>query len=124
LASFPDPQAAAPEESLRISAAFRQSAGVGHSASLERGIRLSVGRLRRHGSGPFPGVLPVPASLVKSGSPVLKNPLNYNRAVGLTYDEFRYAFANAVSEDEAKEPTTRTPCQALASRSSGQAPPT
>ena len=46
---------------------------------------------------------PCRPSLVKSGSPVLKNPLNHNRAVGLTYDEFRYAFANAVSEDEAKE---------------------
>jgi pimeloyl-ACP methyl ester carboxylesterase len=34
---------------------------------------------------------------------VLKNPANYNRAVPLTYDQFRYAFANAVSEDEPKE---------------------
>jgi non-heme chloroperoxidase len=28
---------------------------------------------------------------------------NYHRAVPLTYEQFRYAFANAVSEDEAKE---------------------
>jgi pimeloyl-ACP methyl ester carboxylesterase len=34
---------------------------------------------------------------------VLGNPANRNRAVPLTYDQFRYAFANAVSEDEAKE---------------------
>ncbi len=40
---------------------------------------------------------------MKSGSPVLRNPGNRNRAVPLTFDQFRYAFANAVSEDEAKE---------------------
>jgi pimeloyl-ACP methyl ester carboxylesterase len=34
---------------------------------------------------------------------VLGNPANRNRAVPLTYEQFRYAFANAVSEDEAKE---------------------
>jgi non-heme chloroperoxidase len=38
-----------------------------------------------------------------SGFPVLGNPANRNRAVPLTYDQFRYAFANAVSEDEAKQ---------------------
>ena len=52
---------------------------------------------------PFRGVLPLPVSELRAGEPVLKNPANYNRAVPLTYDEFRYAFANAVSEDEAKE---------------------
>src|SRR5205807_7714393 len=34
---------------------------------------------------------------------VLGNPANRNRAVPLTYEQFRFAFANAVSEDEAKE---------------------
>jgi non-heme chloroperoxidase len=52
---------------------------------------------------PFRGVLPLPISSLRSGAPVLKNPANYHRAVPLTYEEFRYAFANAVSEDEAKE---------------------
>ena len=52
---------------------------------------------------PFRGVLPLPISALKSGSPVLGNPANRNRAVPLTYDQFRYAFANAVTEDEAKE---------------------
>jgi non-heme chloroperoxidase len=52
---------------------------------------------------PFRGVLPLPISALKSASPVLGNPANRNRAVPLTYDQFRYAFANAVSEDEAKE---------------------
>jgi non-heme chloroperoxidase len=52
---------------------------------------------------PFRGVLPLPISALKSASPVLGNPANYNRAVPLTYEQFRYAFANAVSEDEAQE---------------------
>ncbi len=52
---------------------------------------------------PFRGVLPLPISALKSASPVLKNPANCNRAVPLTYEQFRFAFANAVSEDEAKE---------------------
>ena len=33
---------------------------------------------------------------------MLGNPLNRNRAVPLTFEQFRYGFANAVSEDEAK----------------------
>jgi pimeloyl-ACP methyl ester carboxylesterase len=52
---------------------------------------------------PFRGVLPLPFSALKSASPVLGNPANRNRAVPLTYDQFRFGFANAVSEDEAKE---------------------
>lgn len=52
---------------------------------------------------PFRGVLPLPVSALKSSFPVLGNPANRSRAVPLTYDQFRYAFANAVAEDEAKE---------------------
>ena len=52
---------------------------------------------------PFRGVLPLPISALKSSSPVLTNLANYNRAVPLTYEQFRFAFANAVDEDEAKE---------------------
>jgi len=52
---------------------------------------------------PFRGVLPLPFSALKSASPVLGNPANRNKAIPLTYEQFRYAFANAVSEDEAKE---------------------
>jgi non-heme chloroperoxidase len=52
---------------------------------------------------PFRGVLPLPISALRSASPVLSNPLNYNKAVPLTYEQFRYAFANAVTEAEAKE---------------------
>ncbi|HKW21745.1 MAG TPA: alpha/beta hydrolase [Ktedonobacterales bacterium] len=50
---------------------------------------------------PFRGVLPLPFSALKSSSAVLANPANYNRAVALTYEQFRYGFTNAVDEDEA-----------------------
>jgi pimeloyl-ACP methyl ester carboxylesterase len=52
---------------------------------------------------PFRGVLPLPFSALKSAAPVLGNPRNRHRAIPLTYDQFRFAFANAVGEDEAKE---------------------
>jgi len=51
---------------------------------------------------PFRGVLPLPFSALKSAWPVLGNPANRARAVPLTFDQFRYAFANAVDETEAK----------------------
>jgi pimeloyl-ACP methyl ester carboxylesterase len=52
---------------------------------------------------PFRGVLPLPISALRSAQPVLVNPANVHRAVPLTYEQFRYGFANAVGEDEAKE---------------------
>ncbi len=52
---------------------------------------------------PFRGVLPLPLSALKSASPVLGNPLNYTRAVPLTYEQFRFSWANAVDETEAHE---------------------
>jgi pimeloyl-ACP methyl ester carboxylesterase len=52
---------------------------------------------------PFRGVLPLPISALKSAWPVLHNPANRNRAIPLTLDQFRFGFANAVSEGEAKE---------------------
>jgi non-heme chloroperoxidase len=52
---------------------------------------------------PFRGVLPLPISALKASRPVLGNPANRNRAVPLTYDQFRFAFANAVGEDEARD---------------------
>ena len=51
---------------------------------------------------PGRGVLPLPISALRSSFPVLGNPLNRGRAVTLTFDQFRYAFANAVPEAEAK----------------------
>ncbi|MFC1435640.1 alpha/beta hydrolase [Streptacidiphilus sp. N1-3] len=53
-------------------------------------------------SAPFRGVLPLPLSALRSAMPVLGNPANYRRAVSLTYPQFRYSFANAVSESEAE----------------------
>jgi pimeloyl-ACP methyl ester carboxylesterase len=52
---------------------------------------------------PFRGVLPLPFSALKSAWPVLGNPANRNRAIPLTYEQFRFGFANAVPESEAKE---------------------
>jgi len=52
---------------------------------------------------PFRGVLPLPISALRSSAPVLSNPANRSRAVPLTYDQFRYGFANAVGEEEARE---------------------
>ena len=52
---------------------------------------------------PFRGVLPLPISALRSSAPILSNPANRNRAVPLTYDQFRYGFANAVGEEEARE---------------------
>ena len=52
---------------------------------------------------PFRGVLPLPLSALKAAAPVLANPANRSRAVPLTFEQFRYAFANAVSEDEARQ---------------------
>src|SRR6267143_1655022 len=52
---------------------------------------------------PFRGVLPLPLSALKSAWPVLGNPANRNRAIPLTLQQFRFGFANAVSETEAKQ---------------------
>ena len=53
-------------------------------------------------AAPFRGVLPLPISSLRAAKPVLGNPANRHRAVPLTYDQFRFAFANAVSEEEAR----------------------
>ena len=52
---------------------------------------------------PFRGVLPLPISALKSAWPVLGNPANRKRAAPLTFEQFRFGFANAVSEAEARE---------------------
>ena len=53
--------------------------------------------------GPFRGVLPLPVAALRSAAPVLKNPLNRKRAVTLTLDQFKYGWANALSDEEAKQ---------------------
>jgi pimeloyl-ACP methyl ester carboxylesterase len=52
---------------------------------------------------PFKGVWQLPFSALKSSLPVLGNPFNLKKAVSLTFDQFRYAFANVIPEDEAKD---------------------
>ncbi len=52
---------------------------------------------------PFRGVVPLPFSALRSSLPVLSNPANRNRAVPLTFEQFHYAFANAVNVREARE---------------------
>jgi non-heme chloroperoxidase len=52
---------------------------------------------------PFRGVLPLPISTLRSAMPVLGNPANRKRAVTLTFEQFRYGWANAVSESEARQ---------------------
>ena len=49
------------------------------------------------------GVLRLPFSQIRSLSPVLLNPANLRRAVSLDFEQFRYAFANTMTEREARE---------------------
>jgi non-heme chloroperoxidase len=85
----------------------RQPAVIGHSfggllAQILAGRGVSKATVAVD-PAPFRGVLPLPISALKSASPVLHNPANRHRAVPLTYEQFRFAFANAVTEDEAKQ---------------------
>ena len=52
---------------------------------------------------PGRGILPLPASALKAGSPVLGNPANAKRSVTLTFKEFTYGWANNLDEAEAKQ---------------------
>jgi pimeloyl-ACP methyl ester carboxylesterase len=85
----------------------KKPAVIGHSfgglvAQIVAGRGLSAASVAID-PAPFRGVLPLPISALKAAAPVLSNPANRGRAVPLTYDQFRFAFANAVNEDEAKE---------------------
>lgn len=66
---------------------------------------------------PMKGVWQLPFSALKASLPVLGNPFNLKKAKSLTYEQFRYGFANAVSEKEAKELYDRwtipAPCRPL-----------
>ena len=53
--------------------------------------------------GVFRGVLPLPASVLKGVGPFLINPLTRGRAITLTFDQFKFGWANALDEKEAKE---------------------
>ena len=56
---------------------------------------------------PFKGVLPLPASSLKSAAPVLSNPGNAGKAVSLTLEQYKYGWANTVSDEEAEELWTK-----------------
>jgi pimeloyl-ACP methyl ester carboxylesterase len=53
-------------------------------------------------SAPTEGVKRVPLSQIRSTFPVLKNPANRHKAVGFTFEQWRYAFTNTFGEDEAR----------------------
>ena len=86
----------------------KKPAVIGHSfGGLLAQILAGRGLVGRDG-GDRPGAVPRRAAAADLGAArrrrrCSKNPANHNRAVPLTYEQFRYAFANAVSEDEAKE---------------------
>jgi pimeloyl-ACP methyl ester carboxylesterase len=52
--------------------------------------------------GVFRGVLPLPGSVLKGVGPFLVNPRTRGRAITLTFDQFKYGWANALDENEAK----------------------
>jgi len=85
----------------------KKPAVVGHSfggllAQIIAGRGLSAATVAID-PAPFRGVLPLPISSLKSASPVLGNPANWNRAVTLSVEQFKYGWANALSDDEAKQ---------------------
>jgi non-heme chloroperoxidase len=84
----------------------RKPAVIGHSfggllAQIIAGRGLSAATVAID-AAPFRGILQLPLSSLRASRPVLGNPANRHRAVPLTFDQFRYAFANAVDEDQAR----------------------
>jgi len=53
--------------------------------------------------GVFRGVLPLPLSVLRGVGPFLINPRTRGKAITLTFDQFRYGWANALDEDEARQ---------------------
>ncbi|WP_435590752.1 alpha/beta hydrolase [Nocardia sp. bgisy118] len=89
-----------------IRALDRKPAVIGHSfggllTQILAGRGLSAASVAID-AAPFRGVLALPISSLRAAAPVLSNPANRRRAVPLTYEQFRYSFANAVDEDEAR----------------------
>jgi pimeloyl-ACP methyl ester carboxylesterase len=52
--------------------------------------------------GVFRGVLPLPLSTLKASGPFLLDPRNRRRSITLTFEQFKYGWANALPEDEAR----------------------
>jgi non-heme chloroperoxidase len=90
-----------------INALDKKPAVIGHStggllAQMLAGRGLSAATVAID-PGIFRGVLPLPASVLKGVGPFLANPLTRGRAITLTFDQFKYGWANALDEKEAKE---------------------
>src|SRR5205085_10178823 len=71
--------------------------------------------------GPFRGVLPLPASELRVAGPLLANPLTRGRAITLRFDQFKYGWANARDEREAKEDTFHVAASGIALMQMGNA---
>jgi pimeloyl-ACP methyl ester carboxylesterase len=90
-----------------ISALDKKPAVIGHStggllAQMVAGHGLSAVTVAID-PGVFRGVLPLPASVLKGVGPLLINPLTRGRAITFTLDQFKYGWANALDDKEAKE---------------------
>jgi pimeloyl-ACP methyl ester carboxylesterase len=84
----------------------KKPAVVGHSfggliAQILAGRGLSQATVAVN-PAPFKGVLPLPLAAIRTTLPVLANPANRGRAVTLSFEQFRYGWANALGEDEAR----------------------
>jgi non-heme chloroperoxidase len=85
----------------------KKPAIIGHSfggliAQILAGRGLSIASVAVN-PAPFRGVLPLPIAAIRTTLPVLRNPLNRGRTVTLSFEQFRYGWANAVDEDEARQ---------------------
>jgi non-heme chloroperoxidase len=90
-----------------ISALNKKPALIGHStggllAEMLAGRGLSAATVAID-PGVFRGVLPLPLSVLKGVGPFLLNPFTRGRAITLTFDQFKYGWANALDEREARE---------------------
>jgi non-heme chloroperoxidase len=90
-----------------INALDKKPAVMGHStggllAEMVAGRGLSAATVAID-PGVFRGVLPLPASTLRVAGRFLVNPRTRGRAITLTFDQFKYGWANALDEKEAKE---------------------
>jgi non-heme chloroperoxidase len=90
-----------------VDALERKPALVGHStggllAEMLAGRGLAAATVAID-PGVFRGVLPLPASVLKGVGPFLLNPRTRGRAITLSFDQFKYGWANALDDKEAKE---------------------
>jgi pimeloyl-ACP methyl ester carboxylesterase len=90
-----------------IDALDKKPAIIGHStggllAEMLAGRGLSAATVAID-PGVFRGVLPLPGSVLKGVGPFLVDPRTRRRAITLSFDQFKYGWANALDEKEARE---------------------